>query len=545
MRLALGGLVAAVGLLVGCAQAPAEDAAAGDQAATASDAPKLCAAVRGNGEYIVTHFSALARITEHFGVIDGIAGGSSGSISTFVYDSILQNPIVMRGTPAEKAANVALMLKSLQGYGEVVVASKEGSEVGELAGTIGRLKAEMDKRGIQALVATDTYKAASELKAVLSIPEVKTLINPEAFSMLADVAHLSFNVKELYTSLVTLGAFSVDDNRLFFRPGILDWDGLADLFGRVGDFYAGQRADTDAQEKWLHQCAGATLGKSWEEISGTACGAQFAGIVSDYRAKVRASGAKSIRLTERIGQPSLLRKFVATSVLEGDAVTKWDAANAKYRSGEVATGSVPFAPSFADVKFGYWSSAADYRTASSSHRYDGDLKTSKMTSLGDATWKEILRASPAEPGLSNFVKLGDGRMSAGGWSDLAPVLVLKNLGCERVIYVTREGDESQFAMKIAKHLGMSQDDFESLYELGGESSFSKSLAEADAVWCTNWNSFTDLQQKELAADAWKAPLETHAGFAGIPTLAPYPNLSASVNKPGCSPATPGSAKYPE
>lgn len=544
MRLALGGLVAAVGLLVGCAGASEEAPATVDQGASAADAPKLCAAVRGNGEYIVTHFSALARITEHYGVIDGIAGGSSGSISTFVYDSILQNPIVMRGTPSERAAKVALMLKSLQGYGEVVVASKEGSEVGELAGTIGRLKEEMQKRGVAGLVSTDAYRAAVELKAVLSIPEVKTLVNPEAFAMLSDVAHLSFNVKELYTSLATLGAFSVDDNRLFFRPGILDWDGLADLFGRVGDFYAGQRADTDAQEKWLNQCAGATLGRSWEEISGTACGAEFASIVSTYRAKVRAEGSASIRLTERIGQASLLHKFVATSVLTGDAVTKWDAANAKYRSGEIATGSVPFAPSFEDVKFGYWSSAADFQKATSAHRYD-DLKTSKMTSLGDATWKEILRASPAEPGLSKFVKLGDGRMSAGGWSDLAPVLVLKSVGCERVIYVTREGDESPFATKIAKHLGMTEADWSSLYQLGGASSFSRSLAEADAVWCTNWNSFTSFQQKELAADAWQAPLEAHAGWSGIPTLAAYPTVAPGLDKAGCSPRTAGSATYPE
>ena len=34
------------------------------------------------------------------------------------------------------------------------------------------------------------------------------------------------------------------------------------------------------------------------------------------------------------------------------------------------------------------------------------------------------------------VKLGDGRMSAGGWSDLAPVLVLKNAGCEGVVLVS-------------------------------------------------------------------------------------------------------------
>ena len=60
-------------------------------------------------------------------------------------------------------------------------------------------------------------------------------------------------------------------------------------------------------------------------------------------------------------------------------------------------------------------------------------------------------------------------MSAGGWSDLAPTLVLKNMGCERVVYVTREGDESGFATKIAKNLGMDEAAWKALYESGWRS----------------------------------------------------------------------------
>jgi len=92
---------------------------------------------------------------------------------------------------------------------------------------------------------------------------------------------------------------------------------------------------------------------------------------------------------------------------------------------------------------------------------------------------------------------------------------------------------------------MSETDWHALYDLGAKSSFTDSLAAADGVWCTNWNSFTDLQQRELAADSWKAPLETHAGFAGIPTLASYPNTTPSVNKVGCTPNVAGTAKFPK
>ncbi|MBX3226927.1 MAG: hypothetical protein KIT84_40765 [Labilithrix sp.] len=543
MTLALRlGSLAVVAVLAACAPGSEDDADGAEQHATGSEAPKLCAAVRGNGEYVVTHFASLARIVEHYGVIDGIAGGSSGSLSTFVYDSIRANDAI-GGDPAR----VALALKSLQGYGEALASSEEATEIGQLAGTVGRLKAELDKRGIRALISTDTARAASELKAVLSIPEVRTLVNPDAFNRLSDVTNLRYTVTEIYTSIATLGAFSVDDNRLFFRPGVLSWDGLSDLFGRVGDFYAGVNgADTAAQSRWLDACATTTAGRSWEDISATSCGEDFRTIVATYRAQVRAANKPSVRLAQTIGATPRLHKLVATSVLEGAAVEAYEDADKVYRAGTVATGSIPFEPSFADVKFGYWGSAADYAAVSKASAYADDLKTTKITSLGDKTWKEILTASPAEPGLSRFVKLPDGRYSAGGWSDLAPVLVLKRMGCDRVVYVTREGDESGFATKIAAHLGMNEGEWSSLYDLSNpKSSFTRSLDEADGVWCTNWNSFTSFQQRELAADSWQAPLETHAGWTGIAERSSYPNVTARANKPGCTPGVAGAATYPQ
>ena len=37
---------------------------------------KRCVAIRGNGHYIVTHFGALAGITENYGAPDGLGGGT-------------------------------------------------------------------------------------------------------------------------------------------------------------------------------------------------------------------------------------------------------------------------------------------------------------------------------------------------------------------------------------------------------------------------------------------------------------------------------------
>src|SRR3954467_4513799 len=112
--------------LAACSSAPEEDAAADEGAVIGrSDAPKLCAAVRGNGESILTHFASLAHIVEHYGLVTGMAGGSSGSISTFTYESILESSSVhtcgdARCSEDATAARVALALKSLQGYADAV-----------------------------------------------------------------------------------------------------------------------------------------------------------------------------------------------------------------------------------------------------------------------------------------------------------------------------------------------------------------------------------------------------------------------------------------
>lgn len=549
---------AVVGLgLVACTAAPAADEADGAAAQSRSSA-KLCAAVRGNGESILTHFASLARIVEHYGVVTGIAGGSSGSITAFTYDSILVNPAVSscdraRCSADAKAARVALALKSLQGYADVVAGSPEASAVKGLADVAQRIKAGYEQEAIDALGPEQTTEAAARLQAVLDIPELREIVNPEVFAMLQDQEHLAFNVAELKTSISQLGAFAVDDNRLFFRAGVLHWPALAKLFGRVGDFYAGYGpSDAEGMSAWLDACAEGTRGKPWAEAtevqtpSGGTCGESFAKLLTDYRAKVRAGSTHASRIDEKIGGGSAsLQKIVTTAVLEGAAVPAYEAALASYRSGAHQAGQIPFSPSFDDVKFGYWGSGADLAKLEANGERFQDLKTKKATSLGDVPWREILAASPAEPGLSRFVKLADGRWSAGGWSDLAPTLALKNLGCDHTVYVTREGDESKFAVAIAKHAGMSEREWSELYDLSNaSSSYARSVAGADAVWCTRWNEFDLGTMNEAVLDAYGAPLEARASFARVSPLRPYAGVTSRVNRVGCTAGLAGEASYP-
>jgi hypothetical protein len=548
----LQGLVVAVAsmALAACSAAPEDDTAAGQgELVEQSAAPQLCAAVRGNGESILTHFASLSQIVEHYGLVDGMAGGSSGSITTFTYESILKNPLMKRDP-----ARIALALKSVQGYANAVGDSEEAVSIQGLAATVAKLKADYEARGIDALGSAESVEAAKRLKEVLSIPEVRAIVNPEVFAMLADTQHLAFNVNEIKTSIAQLGAFSVDDNRLFFRSGVLGWPALAQLFGRVGDFYAGYGpADAAGMTAWLDACAAPTQGKPWSEAANVAlpgggtCGAALGALVKSYRTKLRgAEGTFSSRIDERVGDPkSPLHKLVSTAVLEREAVTKYQAARARYVSGEFPTGNIPFEPAFSDVNFGYWGSDADLAKVEARAQKAEDLKSKKFSSLGNATWREILAASPAEPGLSRFVELADGRLSAGGWSDLAPSLVLKSIGCEHVVYVTREGDESGFATKIAKNAGMSESDWKNLYDLGNEnSSYSRSVAAADGVWCTNWNAFGATQMSAMVLDAFDAPLETRPSFASARVLVPYARVTERTGKAGCTPGVSGGATFP-
>ncbi len=92
------------------------------------------------------------------------------------------------------------------------------------------------------------------------------------------------------------------------------------------------------------------------------------------------------------------------------------------------------------------------------------------------------------------------------------MLVLKDMGCDKVIYVQRQGAESQFAVEIAKQLGMSNEQAEQLYDLKKDFSFKRSFDNVDATWCTNWNAFNAFagQITDLVVDAYsKAEVVTN------------------------------------
>jgi hypothetical protein len=64
------------------------------------------------------HFPALARTVEAFGPVSGIAGGSSATITGFLFESIQCNPLILNcgesGCCSGTRARISLLLKSVQ-----------------------------------------------------------------------------------------------------------------------------------------------------------------------------------------------------------------------------------------------------------------------------------------------------------------------------------------------------------------------------------------------------------------------------------------------
>ncbi len=499
----------------------------------------LCAAIRGNGELITAHFAGLARIVEHYGQIDGAAGGSSASITIFMTDSIQANPAIQdcagqKCNSDETAARTALLLKSFPGYMQHLGTTEEAATLGNALPVIQRIQEE----GIDALLDSDAPAAINSLIAVLETQEFQDLVNPELVLLLQNSPNPEMHARDILAAIEGLASFSLDaGDKVFIRPSLLSFPAIADKLGRVADFYAGYGpADPASMEEFMSSCATPGLGMNWFEVSAipagdSTCGAIFDKMVGTYRAALAENpDSFSHRIDDVVG--GKMSALISTSVMSGNTATSFTKAREDY----VQAQDYSFTPNFDDITFGYWGNESDLRkVAANSNGYD-DLKTKKFKNLGTTTWRTALSLSPAEPGLSRAIEMADGQISAGGWSDLHPVLALRNLGCEQVVYLTRAGEESGFAQGIAGLLGMDKTEQDALYNLDVDSAFSLSLAETDATWCTDWDAFAGTELFAITEDAYNAPMMSESSFftkgEGV-----YKNINTATLR-GCSPGAP-------
>jgi hypothetical protein len=429
-------------------------------------------------------------------------------------------------------------LKSFPAYLQHLTTTEEAAALGQLAPFVARVQSE----GIDALLDESPDEGVAALLKVLEQDDLKDLINPEVIGLLQNSPNPEMHARDILEGVQKLGAFSADSDRIFIRPGVLNFQAVADKFGRVADFYSGNGpADMSSMANFMDACATPGLGKGWFEVAAlpagsSTCGEVFNTMLGEYRA---ALAADQTSFRSRIDEPvgGRMKALISTSVLSGSTAESFKQARADYN----AALDYNFAPKFEDVSFGYWGQQEDIDTVSRNENGYDDLKTAKFTSLGETTWRTALSYSPAEPGLARGLELPDGRVSTGGWSDLHPVLALRNLGCDQVVYVTRSGDESGFAQGVAGLLGMSAEEGTELYDLDSDSAFALSLSESDATWCTNWNAQSGTDLVGISADGYNAPMESTSAFF-TDAANSYPNLSAATDKRGC---TPGAAKPAE
>jgi hypothetical protein len=468
--------------------------------------PNNCAAIRGNGELVMSHFTSLARLVEDQGVIDGLAGGSSASISMFIYESMLANPAVWGGKPEESALRLSFLLKSMQEYVDIVAGT---DEMKALTGLGQQLISDAQSGALLKTLQgppDQAVKALGQVKAAVQAAGAGALLNKDALAFLdlpGSPQQRVFRANELVLALKTFGKFEASDKLIFFRPGLIDFKEVALRIAKVGSVYAGQGADAAAWKKLLDRCAPGTKGKRWAEIkaANASCTSEAHGLIASARAK-NPTG----RGSAAVG--SVAHVLVATSVLESAERKLWEDGLKRYTGGDNLA-KFDFHP-FPHLKIGYFGAGDDLAKVKSNPKGFGDAKTAKRLALGSTSWATAISLSPAEPGLSRGNPIpGSSNLSLGGWPDLAPVLALKNLGCKEVFYVTRQGDESPFAQGVAKNLGMTDAQQKQFYDLAtGSSAFATSLKQADAVHCTNWNAFKANQREPMDVDAFNAPLFT-------------------------------------
>ncbi len=530
---------------------------------------EYCAAIRGNGDAMPAHWGAFSTIVQEKGFPTAMAGGSSASITMFLIESLSLNTTLQTNT--EKS----LMVKSFQGYLEALTQTSEGRALSALLAdqaAIKELLSAAEALSLETMNSDLLQKHLGSIQVLLESDDFKGLINPEFLRYTKETVALVERLKlnpntrleaqaryrqsQIKETIQNFGKFNAEsDTSLFFRPGLLDFGGLAKVIGQMADFYTGrplknERAGTSVRQdmlQFLGLCTPNSEGKSWRQINDEtpACRQLLGRAVLTYREARAAEGDSHSRIYEPIG--AHLATFPTTSVIVGDAVQKYQEQKAQFSLATESDFGSDFLIDQSELRFGYWGKQENLKQISEQFKtnliYQNDAKSQKFLSLGDAPWLQALSTSPAEPGLASILTLDSGKLSAGGWSDLHPTLILQAHGCQNIIYISRKGGESFFAHGVIKKLtdisgfewaqyeglsaderyrlnaegqihdvGVNASDWSKLYNMANpQSSIRRSMRAASKVVCTDWdrqNSRVDMSamiEEAMNAAVIKAP----------------------------------------
>jgi hypothetical protein len=524
------------------------------------DGPKFCAGIRGNGELITSHWASLATLMERENkLVDGGMGGSSGSITLFLYESILNNPQLRKCdggsracTNEEVIARTVLLVKSLFGYIQVIQKSPEAIFIEGITKEFKvAVAADKTQGAVSPQDAQVAFEAYKKMRAVLKYDSgLQKLLNPEILTMIASKDDLSlqqYRIGEVKNEIQTFGNFSPTDVRNLLRPGLINFKELAVLFGRIGNFYAGRGIfgtnsniyNASDMQSYLDLCATVTRGKSWGELSSaqSMCASKMISMMTTYRESYLTSEGPSqleprdTRLNDPVGGAQYGHFVVIMGVLDQNEWLRVKERQDCYQKNDVACYTRPL-KIYNQTHFGYFGASSDLEGIKNNRGHYDDLKTAKAKIYPGYSWRVALERSPAEPGLARVTEgLSSTEATLAGWVDLHPIQQLKNMGCAETTFITRrtavEGsDDSKFAQGIGTMLGMTPIQHDMFYKIENlKSSFTQALALADHVLCTDWDAFKGTDISNIESNAFTSPLYSKEFLA-----------SGGAHYRGCGPA---------
>lgn len=564
---------------------------------------EYCAAVRGNGELILAHWPALARAVEAQGLPKRAAGGSSAAISLFYLDSISRNPYLSKNTKVRNQQMALLIKSLVAHKAYLWAEDSKAPKVMKAVGRYKEESADgfFGKVKLALKVAKDFSRfmdVLGDYGPLLNSDMAQGL--RENFSFYREQVAEAASVFAAFDAKNDKNLF-FRDGLVDFRYMAILIGRIGDFY--AGYYSKKQNRAGKAMETFLNQCGTQGAGKLWFEDSqkDISCKNLFKDALDAYYEvptyqleneythhmetfeENREFANKMI--FEEVG--SGLDVLATTAIVKGDGASKYQRLKKEYTEhrGRV---SEDFHVNFdQDLSYGYWGSARSLKQVQNQlpQLYPNDTKSKKFLPIENGMWFEALSTSPAEPGLANLqriplspkispykvanknyfsgiwpfkylflkvkpwyneasplngvVPFREGIYSAGGWSDLHPILVLKAAGCKNTLYITRQNGETVFGQQVFIRLTGTTEQlpfwheinqtnnrigwthlseeaqatpWNRLYNLANpNSSFMRSVKEADYVHCTNWDDFDlfdDIANSHSAIldDSWKAPL---------------------------------------
>jgi len=501
---------------------------------------KYCVAVRGNGGRGGAHFSALARTHEQYGMLWGIAGASSGSVISFIVDSIYGNPLLYdcdgaRCDPQETAARAALLMKSELSRGASLAEFPESATFLLYF----RIVPMLQEHKVEQLLEVAPDKGLAALRMILSSASIQSSVNHEILEILDQSQNPIVVAKDIVNGLFLGAEFKVDNPNALIRPGIVSYRALIEFLGKVGDFYAlqGDFADSAGMNDYFKACATPGHGKPWSEVQRlpagqSTCGQTYSQLIKNYYLAANARGYASQRLNQSIG--TNLHTLVGTALIGGQSAQRWQDAREKYLKGLPNN----WAPQLADLQVGYFGTNEDLDRLQSNPLRLTDIKTQKNYALNNQTWRDALSTSLAEPSISRGVELSThhSHVAIGGWIDLQPVQPLLSIGCQEVVLQTTEGSilggYSDQVLGLFNPTQAERLKFNSLSDT--ESSVSQALTRATAINCIPYDKIAISDLEGLGNAGWNAPLYSRSAFFQS-TQKPDPRFVQALTQTGCAP----------